>query len=310
MKRDPTIEKQIQQIALSLYGLEPEIHRCHSENSYVCTLDFCGELPDKVIKHARRNTKQVIRDQRILRVLGAAGLPVPDVEFTQDDCEIASSPFFIMPRVTGPSLHDGCWSGAEWVEPALSQAGRFLAHLSTLPPDLLQENPTGQEIVRKQVPLPEPDAWAIANDLDGEEYVAFEQHLHSIDRRLSRRETSLMHGSYSPAHILCDQESKSMITVIDWENAGPGFALRDVGHFMAALQAWIPCKLEYIDWFTAGFQSERLLDEADWAEIRDWEILTYLTWANFFAGQRRREQAAKILNLVRDRFSQAPFRGG
>ena len=95
--KDPAIEKQIHQLAVSLYGLEPRIDRCHSENSYVCTLDFDGILPDKVIKYARRNVKQVLREQVILRVLADAGLPVPDVEFTQDDCQIASSPFLIMP---------------------------------------------------------------------------------------------------------------------------------------------------------------------------------------------------------------------
>lgn len=247
----------------------------------------------------------MLREQAILQVLGDAGLPVPSVEFTQDDCQIASSPFFIMPRVAALSLQDGCWSGAEWLEPALRRAGRFLAHLSTLPPDLLQESPAAQEIVRNNVLLPEPGAWSIAGDLDKDEFVAFEQHLRRIDRLVSRKETSLMHGSYSPAHILCAQDGTFAVTIIDWENAGPGFTLRDIGHFVAALQIWTPCEPEHADWFTAGFQSERSLSEADWAEIRDWETLTYLIWADFLSGQGHREQAAKILNIVRDRFSQA-----
>lgn len=98
------------------------------------------------------------------------------------------------------------------------------------------ENLPDQEIVRKRVPLPEPDGWAIASDLDKDEYVVFERYLRRINQRMLRRETNLMHGSYSPAHILYAQDSAPMITVIDWENAGPGFTMRDIGHFVAALQ--------------------------------------------------------------------------
>lgn len=299
VSRDPATEKRIQQLAVALYGLEPQVQRCHSENSYVCRLDFGGPLPDKVIKYARRNSKQVLREQAILRVLGNVGLQVPGVEFTQDDSEIESSPFTIMPRFAGTSLQDGCWSGAEWVEPALRRAGSFLAHLSTLPPDLLEKSLAGQETAWNTGTLPKLGAWTIAGDLDQDEFRAFEGHLRRIDQLASRRETGTMHGSYSPAHILCAPDGT--FVVIDWENAGPGSVLRDIGHFLASLQTWTPGEPGHVDWFVAGYQDERPLGKADWAEIRDWEMLTYLIWANFFAGQGRQEQAAAILSVARDR---------
>lgn len=36
----PAINLHLQQVALALYGILPQIHRLHSENSYVCSLHF------------------------------------------------------------------------------------------------------------------------------------------------------------------------------------------------------------------------------------------------------------------------------
>ena len=297
-QQDPVVDRLLQRIAVSLYGLEPQVHRYHSENSYVCCLDFEGDLANKVIKFARHNPKQVLREQVVLQTLASVGLEVPDVEFTQADCEIDSAPFFTMPRLAGTTLQEACWSRAEWLEPVFRQAGRFVARLSTLPPDLLHKDPVSQTMVWEKAALSDPRTWAFMDVLDRSERQEFECHLHRIARLASRGRTGLMHGSFGPAHILCDKGGT--FAVIDWENAGPGFVMRDVAHFVADVRMWTTGEPELVTWFTDGFQSERPLHKADWDEIQQWQIFTFAKWANYFTWQGNREQAERMLDAVRE----------
>jgi len=297
------LDQHLQQIGLTLYGTLPQIHKLHSENSYVCCLDFGRALPDKVIKYARANAKQVLREQVVLRALGQAGLPVPAVEFTQDDCPIETSPFLIMPRLAETSLHEACLSRAGWAGPALGQAGRFLARLSALPPDLLVAGRDERATVDAQVappPIayraPPIDEWALAAHLSREEVRRLARHLDRI-AGLLHETSSLVHGSYSPAHILC--AAAGSFAVIDWENAGGGSVLRDVGHFLAALEVWAGRDPEHARCFLDGFQIGRPLGRADRRAIGDWALYTLLVWANFFAGQGRRGATERVLRVAR-----------
>ena len=297
------LDQHLQRIGLALYGTSPRIHRLHSENSYVCRLEFGGVLPDKVIKYARANAKQVLREQVVLRALSDAGLPVPAVEFTQDDCPIETSPFLIMPRLAETSLHEACLSRAAWADPALGQAGRFVARLSALPPDLpVGRRDEGATVDAQVAPppiayrAPPIDEWALASDLSGDETRLVGSHLRRIDRMLDET-SSLVHGSYSPAHILCD--AVGSFTVIDWENAGGGSVLRDVGHFLAALEVWAGRDPGHARCFLDGFQVGQPLSRADRRAIGDWALYTLLVWANFFAAQGRRGVSEQVLQAAR-----------
>jgi aminoglycoside phosphotransferase (APT) family kinase protein len=297
------LDQHLQRIGLALYGTLPQIHSLHSENSYVCCLDFGPDLPDKVIKYACANAKQVLREQAVLRALSDAGLSVPAVEFTQDDCPIETSPFLIMPRLAETSLHEACLSRAGWAGPALGKAGRFVARLSALPPDLLAGGRGVQGTAGAHV-APAPiayrarpiDEWALASDLSGDETCLVGSHLRRIDRMLDET-SSLVHGSYSPAHILCDVAGS--FAVIDWENAGGGSVLRDVGHFLAALEVWAGRDPEHARCFLDGFQVGQPLSRADRRAIGDWALYTLLVWANFFAGQGRRGASEQVLQVAR-----------
>jgi len=297
------LDQHLQRIGLALYGVAPQIRELHSENSHVCCLDFCGALPDKVIKYARANATQVLREQAVLRALSQAGLPVPAVEFTQDDCPIATSPFLIMPRLAETSLHEACLSRAAWAGPALGQAGRFLARLSALPPDMLVGGWDERATIDAQV-APPPiahraapiDEWALAAYLNQEEVRRLARHLRRIAGLLDET-SSLVHGSYSPAHILCD--AAGTFAVIDWENAGGGSALRDVGHFLAALEAWAGREPEHARCFLDGFQMGQPLSRADRRAIGDWALYTLLVWANFLAGRGRRGATERVLRVAR-----------
>jgi aminoglycoside phosphotransferase (APT) family kinase protein len=289
------LDQHLQQIARALYGILPQLRRLHSENSYVCCLHFGHALPDKVIKYARTNAKQVLREQAVLRALANAGLPVPVVEFTQDDCPIETSPFFTMPRLAETSLQEACLSCAPWAGAALGQAGRLLAHLSALSPELWVGRLGPPSIAR---PPPPAEEWALAAYLAAEERRALACHLCTIAGLLNDA-SDLAHGSYSPAHILCD--AAGTFAVIDWENASGGSVLRDVGHFLAALEVWAVGDPEHARSFLDGFQAERPLNRPDWRTIDDWALYTMLTWADFFAAQGQREMAASVLRVARSR---------
>ena len=107
-----------------------------------------------------------------------------------------------------------------------------------------------------------------------------------------------MHGSFGPAHILCDKGGT--FAVIDWENAGPGFVMRDVAHFVADVRMWTTGEPELVTWFIDGFQGERPLHKADRDEIQEWQVFTFAKWANYFTRQGNHEQAERILNAVRE----------
>jgi len=308
------LDRHLQQIGLALYGALPRIQRLHSENSYVCRLHFGRDLPDKVIKYARTNAGQVLREQAVLRALTGAGLPVPTVEFTQDDYPVGTSSFLIMPRLAGASLHEACLSRAPWAGAALDQAGRFLARLGELPPDLLvggrdRQATAGVQlapppIARRPPPIEE---WALAAYLSVEELRSLACHLRTIAGLLDET-SSLTHGSYSPAHILCDPVGS--FAVIDWENASGGSVLRDVGHFLAALEVWAGGDAEHARSFLDGFQVGRALSSADRRVIADWALYTLLLWANFFGGQGRREVAEHVLKAARSHLGGHPVLDG
>jgi aminoglycoside phosphotransferase (APT) family kinase protein len=293
------LDQHLQQVALALYGILPQIHRLHSENSYVCCLHFGQALPDKVIKYARSNAKQVLREQTILRVLNHGGLPVPVVEFTQDDCPIETSPFFTMPRLAEISLQEACLSRAPWAGAALGQAGRFLARLSALSPGLWVGRLGPPPIARLPPPL---EKWALAAYLTVEEQQALACHLRTIAGLLDDA-SNLAHGSYSPAHILCD--GAGAFAAIDWENAHGGSVLRDLGHFLAALEVWAGGDAEHARLFLDGFQAERPLSRRERHTIDEWALYTSLVWADFITKQGRHGAAMRVLTAARSHLGAA-----
>jgi aminoglycoside phosphotransferase (APT) family kinase protein len=301
------LDQHLQRIGLALYGAVPQVHRFRSENSDVCRFHFDCHLTDKVVKYARANAPQVLREQTVLRLLARAGLPVPAVEFTQEDCPFATAPFFTMPHLGGSSLQQACESRVPWASVALVRAGQFLARLGTLSPQLLLGSEGTARAPLQRPPIarcpPSVEEWALYTYLPPEQLDLVASHLRTIAGLLGETR-DLVHGSYSPAHILCD--AGGAFAVIDWENATAGSVLHDVGHFLAAVEVWSGGDPGHARSFLDGFVSERPLDAAHSQAIGEWALYTSLVWANFFAAQGQRETAERVLQVARRYLSTDP----
>jgi Ser/Thr protein kinase RdoA (MazF antagonist) len=289
-----------------------------------------------------RRSEKVLREQYILRAIAGIIPEAPVVEFTQDNCGTWSVPFFTMAKSPGTSLFDGYKSGVEWAKEATRNAGRFLARLSTFPlrplvggdgswsaatyaphlemPNLLALSCAGERklddgwvstafrraarflidpaVLLQTPPRSEQIAPRICSGMDESRNLGV--FIDRASKLLLQERKDAAHGSFSPKHILCEGPSISM--VIDWEFAGPGFILSDVGHFLASLRVWYGGRdhLELANCFIDGFNCARPLSPDDRREILDWEILWFLVWAEYYASQNRQGKAPRILNLSRE----------
>ena len=106
----------------------------------------------------------------------------------------------------------------------------------------------------------------------------------------------MIHGSYSPAHVLCAPAGTTV--VIDWENADSGPMWRDVGHFLAALKVWGTGNPQHVAWFLDGVRDGRPLDAPEQDEIGDWEAFTCLVWADHFLRQGQTALSERILSVA------------
>ena len=265
-------ERLIQEIVRARYGVTPEITRLASFNNDVYGLAFGDNLPGKVIKlagqaHGEAKTGPCIRhEQVVLRALGGVGLPVPPVEWTQDDCPVPSRPFTLMPRLPGVTLNQSIAEAPALAETAWRKAGRFAAQIGHLGPAALPERaatPLGPETVRRAFAahgLLRPPFTRILDEVEP----------------LLYGERSLIHGDYGASQIVADANH---FAVIDWEGGAPGFPLDMLGRIIAMTREYdreLGGNERRIEWLMGGYESETLLTDRTRHELHLWEMYNHL----------------------------------
>jgi len=233
-------------------------------------LDFGSTSPDKVIKVAgdgENAPARVLGEQKALRVLRQIGLPVPEVEFTQEDVPSAPRPFFTMPHLQGESLEATYRASFPWEEKAWRHAGRFVAEMRRV----------SLEDVREVV----QPAW---NDFDGVRS-SFEKHgllrapfISIIDEAQSfvgHDDGCFIHGDYASTAVIANAES---FVVVDWENTTTGSLLDALGRINAMTREYGPPEKreQHIRWTTEGFEELEPLDEKKRHELHVREMMNHL----------------------------------
>ena len=202
---------------------------------------FVMRLAPKGVK--RKGNTDVYRQAPLMRALHAAGLPVPPVRWAGEDEQWFEVPYVIMERLPGRTLmiwepHAEFRQGPAFMATLWHQAAEALARFHRFdwqtslagweePVAVLDEIHKWDRILAQS---PEP-AWLAQGE--------------AVRELLLRRpppETpiGLFHGDYQPGNVLYDQGR--MVAVVDWELAGIGGQLLDIGWLLTFgdPQSWHP----------------------------------------------------------------------
>ncbi|MGH2608188.1 MAG: phosphotransferase family protein [Tepidiformaceae bacterium] len=295
LPRDEALEERIADLALARYGHRPSVEKYHSENNYVCRLRFDGSTPDRVIKVGLHLAGAVRQEAEALHRLHAAGLEVPEVEFTDDDAPGFDHAFFVMPHLGEMDLGKACAQDLDWAEATCQRAGEFLGRLQSLPLDLL-DGFAVQHYRDFNTEYP-GSRWAELREIargnhPGESF--FEVVRAIVDGDLAEPGRVVVHESFIPGQVITN--GGDIFGVTDWETIRSGRPLQDVSCFGAGLRAWYGGNPKYlealIDGATggAGFSAEKAV------RCRAWQCYRLFWWAEFGLRSDREEMARALLD--------------
>jgi Ser/Thr protein kinase RdoA (MazF antagonist) len=278
-------------IASSLYGHEPRIQRLVSHNNLVFLLDFRGILPNKVLKMSGSRpmaAKRVLGEQQALRVLHQAGLPVPEVEFTQDDGTTTHVPFFTMPQIPGETL-EATWSNPPaWEQEAWKRAGRFVAQLRHVQ---IQEV---HEIITP--PWNAFDNVRIIFEKHGFLRPPFTHILDEAEDLKGHDDQCFIHGDYGPSQIITNGDA---FCVVDWEAPTTGSLLDALGRIIAMTREY-GGQDRHIQWLINGFEEVEPLSQAQIHELHIREMMNHVGVMSWKLGwfpdhdQHARDMAVRV----------------
>ena len=184
---------------------------------------------------ARRGNTDVYRQAPLLRALHAAGLPVPDVPYADENEHWFGVPFIVMERLPGRVFfvwdphasfaRDKAGTESLWRQcvEALPRIHRFdwRTHLA----DWQAPEPLDEQVRRwRKIYLHSPEPHWIAQAEEVEQLLL--KTLPVADP------IGVFHGDYQPGNVLYDHGR--LTGIIDWELAGIGAQLLDIGWLMMA----------------------------------------------------------------------------
>lgn len=205
-----------------------------------------GDLVEGVVlrlapKGVRRSgNTDVYRQAPLLRALHAGGVKVPPVLHAQSTEDWFGTPFIMVRRLPGKTL-------IIW-EPAPEFAGRVgegwmksAEALASIHRFDWRAELSGWEETRDM--RAEIERWAgVLERTDDPDWIAQGRRVAALlrDRPIAPSPTGLFHGDYQPGNVLFD--GREIVAILDWELAGIGPQLLDVGWLMMMGdgQAWDP----------------------------------------------------------------------
>jgi len=291
---NPEHDRWIADTAARLYGERPNVTKFHSENNYVARLDFASGRESKVLKLAVSDhlLDSVRQEAEALRRLEQVGLPVPTVEFTQENAPDPHRPFFVMPLIAENNLGNGCREREPWAEEFCRRAGNFLAHLHRQPLELMDGlTPQHYAPIRgiNWEHWTTQEAWAVC---DPDLRTALTEVAERLRARLSVEPRAVVHDSFIADQVITDGDQAFGIT--DWETFRAGYPERDLGCFLAAQDVWTNGTKQHAAAFLNGFKDGGGDLDAIRQWIDDWQVHYKMTWAAFYL-RTDREEGARIL---------------
>lgn len=299
MDETPGLNAQVVAIAVDLFGERPDLTKLHSENNYVCRLDFASGRRSLVLKLAGNAYvfPAVRREALALVRLAEAGLPVPRLVHDSTGRDV-DPPYFVMEAVPGIDLAAAILQGLPWAIDGCRRAGAFLRQLHSVPLDVLEG------MTPQHYGSPERMSWR--HRMFREAWDAADEPLRDaltvvlerLNAQLANPAPVVTHESYVANHVLMD--GAGAFAVNDWETIRAGHAERDLACFLAALKTWLSSPPECVDAFVAGYTGGAPLEPSVRRAVQDWEITYLMNWTAFSYRQGRTEQAARMLTITRD----------
>jgi aminoglycoside phosphotransferase (APT) family kinase protein len=184
---------------------------------------------------ARRGNTDVYRQAPLLRALHAAGLPVPDVPYAEENEHWFGVPFIVMERLPGRVF---------FVWDPHASFDRDQARTETLWRQCVEALPRLHRFDWRR----DLAAWQVPEPIDEQVRRWRKVYLHSPEPRwIAQAEEverlllatlpdaapiGVFHGDYQPGNVL--YEADRLTGIIDWELAGIGAQLLDIGWLMMA----------------------------------------------------------------------------
>jgi aminoglycoside phosphotransferase (APT) family kinase protein len=294
LPRDQALEERIAELGLARYGHRPHVQRYYSENNYVCRLAFDGSLPDRVIKVGARNGAAVQQEAGALRRLLAAGLEVPEVEFTDAETPDFGHAFYVMPHLGEMDLGKACTEGLDWAEAACERTGEFMARLHALPLGILAG--FHRHHYRDFDTEYPGSRWEYLCAVEREGHPReplFATVRAIVDEDLADPGRVVVHESFIPGQVITD--GRDTFAVTDWETVRRGRPLQDLSVFGAALGAWYGGDPRHLAALVCGYTHEAGLTPDDERRLRAWECFRLFWWAEFALRSDREDMAHALL---------------
>lgn len=280
-----------------LIELEIEGGRHAGRGKYVLRTD--SPNAGVATSHGRRE------EFRLLKRVFEAGVKVPEPLWLCEDRSVLGRPFFIMRHAGGKSA--GHLLVKEWAqapEPGrlAAQLGRELARIhSVRPPDpalafLPDESAGGAAPALRRIE-------EFRQFLDGyrRAHPALEWGLQWLARHAPPRgRVTLCHGDFRTGNYLAD--ASGVTAILDWEFAGWGDPLEDIGWFCAKCWRFRNVNAEAggigprEDFYRAyEHESGRQIDRA---QVKYWEVMAHARWAVIALQQAERQMSGGENSLL------------
>lgn len=256
--------------------------------------DYAGE--HAFVLRASRPTQIVFSHGRaeefaLLRAVHAAGVTVPEPLWLCADEAVIGAPFFIMRYVKGVSLgtkivRDSAFDGLR--ERLAERLGEELARIHSIVPG----GTAAADLSFLKTPAPSPAEAAISAyrtflDEHPRPRPVIEWGLAWAERHIPHDEALVLcHHDFRTGNYLVDPakvESGGLAAILDWEFAGWGAPMSDIGWFCAKcwrfrMHAREAGGIAPRGVFYAGYErvSGRTIDPA---AVRFWEVMAHVRWA-------------------------------
>jgi len=239
----------------------------------------------------RTSLADVVQQVPVLRAARLHNVPTPEVRWWSDDERWFTQPYFVMKRLQGKSLDP--WSAVEppYTDVIFEQAVGALAAIHRIdwrrllagwatPRDLAEE-------VRGWVPM------LLRGRNDTRTAAAMKLHDMLLDRLPDQPEPTVVHGDFYSDNWI--QAGGRLLGVVDWELAGIGAPLADLGWMMNFQdpQCWGPRRQASMTWGPSPGE----LAEA--YESTSGRLLSDLSWYRALAAWRLVAASALMVRLYR-----------
>jgi aminoglycoside phosphotransferase (APT) family kinase protein len=235
---------------------------------------------------------------RVLQAVQPSGVLAPQPLWLCDDYSIVGSPFFVMTRLPGVATGHKVARDPALVPDRPQLARELAVNLARI--HAMQLAPVELSFLETRLARDNIAHYRSYLDSLGEGYPVLEWGLRWCERNApAREETTFVHRDYRTGNYLVD--NGSLAGVLDWEFAGFGNPIEDVGWLFAKCwrfgQHGYPVGgVAYAEDFLPEYElrSRRMVSAT---QLRYWQVMAHVRWAIIALQQRERHRSGAESSL-------------